>query len=175
MPHDQLIKDLLRTFFREFVELFYPDVAARLDFGRVTFLDKETFTDLPEGSRREADLVAQVYTHDGEPEIVLLHIELQKQRRGTFPYRMFEYYALLRLRHKLPVFPVVAYLTPGAGGLVRETYNEDLFGDDILTFRYRAIGLPDLSADDYVASENPLAPALSALMRAGIMDAVTRK
>ncbi len=59
MAQDQLFKDLLRTFFREFLELFFPDVAARLDFSRVRFLDKEAFTDLPDGSRREADLVAQ--------------------------------------------------------------------------------------------------------------------
>jgi hypothetical protein len=59
----------LRAFFREFLELFFPEVAARLDFTRVTFLDKEVFTDVPEGSRRELDLVAQVYTQDGAPEV----------------------------------------------------------------------------------------------------------
>jgi hypothetical protein len=52
----------LRAFFREFLELFFPEVAARLDFARVVFLDKEVFTDVPEGSRRELDLVAQAYT-----------------------------------------------------------------------------------------------------------------
>ena len=128
MPQDQLFKELLRAFLREFLELFYPDVAARLDFGRVTFLDKETFTDLPEGSRREADLVAQVYTHEGEPEILLVHVEVQTQRRSAFPYRMFEYYGLLRFRHRVPVFPLAVYLASGAGGMVGETYRETLFG-----------------------------------------------
>lgn len=180
MANDQLIKDLLRAFFREFLELFYPDVAARLDFTQTTFLDKEMFTDLPQGSRREADLVAQVTTLDGEPEIILIHVEVQTQRRGEFPYRMFEYYALLWLRHKRPIFPLVVYLAPSAraredGGLVTETYAASLFGEDILTFRYRALGLPDLPADEYVAGENPLAPALSALMRTGRMGRVLRK
>jgi hypothetical protein len=69
-PHDQLFKELLRVFFREFLELFFPEVAARLDFARVVFLDKEVFTDVPEGSRRELDLVAQVYTQDGTPELI---------------------------------------------------------------------------------------------------------
>ena len=62
MSHDQLFKELLQAFFREFMELFYLDVAARLDFSRVSFLDKETFTDFPQGDQREADIVAQVYT-----------------------------------------------------------------------------------------------------------------
>lgn len=165
---DQTFKDLLQAFFREFVELFYPAVAARLDFGRVDFLDKETFTDVPEGSRREADLVARVHTHDGQPELLLFHVEVQTQRRGEFGFRMWEYYALLRLRHKLPVFPVVVYLAAGAGGVTQEHYTESLFGQEILRFCYQAVGLPDLNGADYEArDDNPLAPALSVLMRPG--------
>ena len=166
MAHDQLFKELLRAFFREFVELFFPDVAEHLDFARVTFLDREMFTDLPEGSVREPDLVAQTFTRDGTPELVLLHVEVQSERRADVRYRVFEYYALLRLRFKLPVFPVVLYLAPGTGGSTQETYTESLFGRDILTFHYGAVGVPDLDADDYLERDNPLASALTALMKA---------
>jgi hypothetical protein len=165
LSHDQVFKELLRAFFREFLELFFPEVAARLDFDRVTFLDREMFTDLPEGSVREPDLVAQTTTLSGEPELILLHVEVQAQREREFPYRMYEYYALLRLRFKLPVFPIVLYLAPGSGGLTEETYHEALFGRNILTFHYATVGLPDLSADDYRERDNPLGPALSALMQ----------
>lgn len=175
MPHDQLFKETLRAFFREFLELFFPEIAARLDYQNVTFLDKEVFTDLPEGSRREPDLVARVTTLDGQPELILLHIEVQRHRDRDFPYRMFEYYALLRLRYKIPVFPTVIYLTPGAGGLTQETYTEQLFGSAILTFRYAVVGLPDLSADDYRALENPLGPALSALMKPSRLGRILQK
>jgi hypothetical protein len=150
-------------------------VAARLDFSRVTFLDKEMFTDVPEGSQRELDLVAEVYTLDGEPELVYLHLEVEAERRRTFPHRMFEYYALLRLRRKSPVFPVVVYLSPGAGGLTQETYTETLFGREILTFRYECVGLPDLSADDYLEVNNPLAPGLSALMKTSQLGRTLQK
>jgi hypothetical protein len=170
-----LFKELLRAFFREFLELFFPEVAARLDFARVMFLDKEVFTDVPEGSRRELDLVAQVYTQDGAPELILLHIEVQAQREREFPYRMFEYYALLRLRYKVPVFPVVVYLVAGTGGLSEMAYEERLFGRAILTFRFQAVGLPDLSSDDYRAVDNPLAPALSALMQPGSLGRTLQK
>ena len=47
--HDQLFKELLTTFFVEFVELFLPEVHAFLDPGSITFLDKEVFTDLTSG------------------------------------------------------------------------------------------------------------------------------
>ena len=165
MDHDQLFKELLRAFFREFMELFFPGVAARLDFDRVTFLDKETFTDLPQGRQREADVVAQVYTFDGRPEIILTHIEVESRRRAVLPERMHEYYKLLSLRHRVPIYPIVVYLAAGAGGLTAEQHEERVFGEQIALFTYRAVGLPDLLADDYQEIENPLGPALSALMK----------
>jgi hypothetical protein len=165
MSHDQLFKDLLRNFFREFMETFFPDVAARLDFNRITFLDKEVFTDLPEGEQRDADLVAQAYTLDGELEFVLIHIEVQAWRRGTFPARMHAYYMMLFLRHRVPVLPIAIFLSPGAGGLTEEHHYERVFDRQVVHFTYPAVGLPDMEADDYLLLNSPLACALSALMR----------
>ena len=62
------------------------------------------------------------------------------------------------------VFPVVVYLVAGMGGLNEVDYEERLFGQAILTFRFQAVSLPDLLSADYRAVDNPLAPALSALM-----------
>lgn len=81
--------------------LFYPEIASRLDFSRVTFLDKETFTDIPEGKQRESDLVVEVYALDGQVEIILVHIEIEFEWGSDFPGRMFDYYTLLRLRYRL--------------------------------------------------------------------------
>ena len=50
----------MRAFLREFLELFFPQIAARLDLNNITFPDKELFTDVPEGSVRCADTVALV-------------------------------------------------------------------------------------------------------------------
>ncbi len=131
----------------------------------MTFLDKELFTDLPEGSQREPDVVAQVYTLEGEPELILLHVEIQSKRDREFSYWMYEYYALLWLRVKIPIFPVALYLSPGAGGLTEEVYKASLFEKDILTFNYSVVGLPDLLADDYLTSGNPLGASLSSMMK----------
>ena len=143
----------------------FPHVAARLNFDRVTFLDKETFTDLPQGRQREADVVAQVYTLEGQPEIILTHIEVEARRRSELPERMHEYYMLLRLRHRVPIYPIVVYLAPGSGGLAAEQHEERVFDEQVDLFTYRAVGVPDLLADDYQETENPLGPALSALMK----------
>ena len=55
MDHDKLFKQLLTTFFVEFVELFMPEVNAYLARETIQFVDKEIFTDLTAGERHEVD------------------------------------------------------------------------------------------------------------------------
>ena len=160
MGHDQLWKEVIWTFFEPFIRLFFPEVASALDFSTARLVEGEVFTDLPEGNRREPDIVVQVNRTDGEPEIILVHVEVQSERRENVPFRIWEYYSLLRLRKKLPVFPIVVFLTPSAGGLVSESYREELFGKRILAFAYEAVGLPDLPAEAYVDQDDLLAVAL---------------
>ena len=146
--HDQLFKTLLEKFFREFLELFFPAVAERLDFGTLAFLDKELFADLPQGPTREVDVVGRLETHEGEPEFVLVHVEVQSRPEKDFARRMFEYSALLWLRHRVPIFPVVLYLQ-GGEGLTDEEFQLSLFGRELFRFRYASVGLARLRAEEY--------------------------
>jgi hypothetical protein len=52
VAYDALFKELLRTFFQEFMERFFPDEATRLDFSQVTFLEQEIATDVGSGHQR---------------------------------------------------------------------------------------------------------------------------
>lgn len=174
MGHDQLFKDFLREFLREFLELFYPDVAGQLNFATVRFLDKEFFADFPEGDLREADLVVHVESLAGRPELVLIHLEVQANRESNFEARMFQYYALLWLRHRLPIFPIAVYIAGARAGLTQEEYGVTLFGRDILSYRYECVGFEKLSAGEYAAKGNAVAAALAALMdRSGADEPLT--
>lgn len=175
MPHDQLWKQLLWAFFRDFMVLFFEDVARELDFDTAELLDKEHFTDLPTGKRRELDLVVKVHTRDGTPELILVHVEVQRRRTAGMSERMWEYYSMLRLRHRVPVFPVVVYLSPGAGGLRQETVEDLLFGRVVHRFSYAVVGLPDLPAERFLETPSALGPALSALMRSSGLTRVEHK
>ena len=62
MAHDQRFKEFLR----DFLGLFFPEIEARLDFSALRFLDTESFTGFPEGSSREADILAEVRPLVGE-------------------------------------------------------------------------------------------------------------
>ena len=162
MRHDQLFKAVLQNCFRDFIRLFYPDVAERLDFESVRFLEKELFTDFPAGSRREADVVAEVKTREGDAELVLIHVEVQSRTERDFGRRMFRYYAALTLRYAVPVFPIVVYLQ-GGSGLCEEEYRALLFGREVLRFGYQSVGLARLDPEEYLWV-SPLGAALAALM-----------
>lgn len=59
MDHDRLFKQLLTTFFVEFIELFLPELNAYLARDTIQFIDKEIFADLTGGERHEVDLLVK--------------------------------------------------------------------------------------------------------------------
>ncbi len=166
MGHDQLFKEILRGFFREFLELFFPDVAGRLDFDSLGFPNREVFTAFPEGQRREPDVVAELRTRSGEPEIVVVHVEVQADVRGDLGRRMLEYYSLLKAQFDAPVFPILLLLQGGQEGADTAEYRHEVFEREVLRFRYARIALARLSAREYVEA-SPLGAALAALMGRG--------
>jgi hypothetical protein len=166
--HDQLMKQALRERFADFLRLFDPDTAAGLDLDAgVTFRDTETFTDLPQGALLIPDIVAEVRTRDGVPKLVIVHVEVQREREEEdFPRRMWRYFISLTLREDESVIPVALLFYQTAEGVAYEVYEETLFGHTIVTFRYLQISLARLApqAYDYLHTGNILAIALASIM-----------
>jgi hypothetical protein len=73
IDHDRLFKELISTFFLEFLELFFPQVVKYLEPESITFRDKEVFTDVTRGERYETDLLAEVQFW-GEDSYFLIHL-----------------------------------------------------------------------------------------------------
>jgi hypothetical protein len=44
--HDEAFKKLLQTFFREFIELFFPELDRELDYSHTRFLMQELLVDI---------------------------------------------------------------------------------------------------------------------------------
>ena len=176
--HDQRFKSLLKAFFAEFFQVFFPNWADRFDFSRVDWLEQEVFTDPPRGERRSLDLVARLPLHPGVPPpasdlaepadcwLTLIHIEIES-RDTVAPLRprMFSYYEQLRRRHGLPVLPIALYLRVGLDGIGWDVYEETYWEHRLLSFTYAYVGLPGLDGETYVAGEHLLGVALTALMR----------
>lgn len=164
LDHDQLFKRLIETFFEPIMRLLFPEAAARLRFDEVEFLHQEYFTDHPTGKKQVMDVVARVGTLGEGPELILILGEIEYDRRSDFLTEMFDRFTLLRHRQKLPVFPIALYLTSPAHGRTVEEYNETVLGLRVLDFRFACVALPDLNGVAYREQENPVAPALAALM-----------
>lgn len=59
IDHDRLFKELISTFFIEFLELFLPLVARDIDRDSIQFLPQEVFTDVTSGDKKEIDLLVK--------------------------------------------------------------------------------------------------------------------
>src|ERR687885_1969706 len=71
----------------------------------------------------------------------------------------------LRQRENKPVIPIALVFYAGRGGIARDEYEEAVFGESILTFRYLQVSLPLLRAEDYVQAEQVLGAGLASVMR----------
>ncbi len=162
--HDRLFKELITTFFGEFVELFLPEVSENLDRDSITFLDKEVFTDVTAGEPREADLVVQARLR-GEEAFFLIHVEHQAAPQAEFGKRMFRYFARLHEKHNVPIYPVVIFSYDAPYRAEPDRFQVKLQDHLILDFRYHAIQLNRLSWRDYVRHSNPVASALMSKMK----------
>jgi hypothetical protein len=172
--HDLVLKTVFRRFFGDLVEIVEPGFAARVDLTSVEFLETETFSDFPEGTRRQADLVARLTSRDGEGRIVLVQTEIEGRFRSAMDERGFYYYLYLRGKYRLPVLLVVVFLQGGRVGLTMRQFVDRAEGVEVCRFRYVAFFPGQNRAEDFVERPQPLAPALAALMKSD-WDRVQRR
>ncbi len=169
MDHDRIFKELLTTFFVEFVELFLPDMYAYLDPASLEFLDKEVFTDVTAGEKHEVDLVVKARFR-GEEAFFLVHVENQASAQSEFPKRMFTYFARLHEKYALPVYPVVLFSYETPQRAEPRQYRVEFPGKTVLHFEYTVIQLNRLSWRKFASQPNPVASALMARMKIAPRD-----
>jgi hypothetical protein len=165
--HDQRFKTLLREFLPDFLRLFFPDCAAFFDLDNIEWLEQEKFVDPPHGDVLFVDLVASlVLRSEAANTLAMIHIEVESRDAvATMPRRMFDYFKFLRRDSDRPVLPIAVYLRVGREGIGVEMYTEEIAGLRVVCFQYLYVGLPGLSAEEYVRGSNWLGVALAALMR----------
>lgn len=163
IDHDALFKRLLTSFFREFLELFAPDLAAALDPEPLVFLDKESFSDLLDPDRREADLVVQARLRD-QPATLLIHLEHQAQADAALDRRMFRYFGRFYDRYDLPVYPIALCSYPRPRTAAADRHCIRILTHTVLDFQYQVLQLNQLEWRDFLQTTNPVAIALMARM-----------
>ena len=147
--HDRLFKELLYRFLPDFLWIFFPNEAERLNFATLRFLDKELIINFAGQELRITDIVAEIETWEGVAETIICHVEIEGRDKYSLPRRMSEYYVLLRMFRQKLVLPLALVLLPNAGGLGWQSYQEGIFGHQVLHFRYGQVGIRDLSSQTY--------------------------
>ena len=167
--HDRLFKELISTFFLEFLDLFLPEVRAYVEAGSIEFLDKEIFIDVTAGERLEPDLVAKV-KFKGRSAFFIVHVESQAQAQKIFPRRFFRYFARLHDRHNLPVYPIVVFSFDSPRTPQPDVYRVEFPNKIVNEFRYDVIQLNRLHWRDFVRRRNPIAAALMTKLNVAATD-----
>ena len=163
IDHDRLFKELLTTFFVEFLELFLPEVLTYLEQDSIEFLDKEVFTDVTAGERYEADLIVKA-KFLGQDSCFLIHVENQSSKQASFDKRMFRYFSRLYEKFDIPVYPIVL-LSYDSPKTPETNIHQVAFPHKvILQFNYDVIQLNQLNWRDFLRQKNPVATALMAKM-----------
>lgn len=162
--HDRLFKELLSTFFIEFLELFIPDLARTIEPDSIRFLQQEYFADLTSGEEKIIDLLVEVRQAGGEMAF-LVHLEAQASSESNFARRIFFYFARLYQKYLQRVYPIVVFSFD-------KPYREELHQHQVefptlkvLEFNFAAIQLNQLNWRDYLNQPNPVAAALMSKMQ----------
>jgi predicted transposase YdaD len=167
IDHDQIFKTLLKEFFAEFMQLFLPEIARKIDFSKIEFLEKEFFTDINDGRKKLLDLVIKVQLVNGTEEYILIHTEFESKKPSTleFPKRMFKYFCQLFLRFGKPVIPIVIFTDDHRWRTeFPDSYSIEFNNKCYLKYYYHSIKLKHYNWRKFLDSNNPLAYALMAKM-----------
>jgi predicted transposase YdaD len=169
IDHDQRFKELISTFFIEFLELFLPELAGAIEPDSVTFREQEYFVDLVDGEKKIIDLLAEVKLA-GEDATILIHIEPQSTDRPIFPQRMFFYFSRLHQKHLKRIYPIAIFSYDQPLETGKTQYKVEFPSLKVLEFNFTAIQLNRLNWRDFIDRPNPVAAALMAKMAIAVKD-----
>lgn len=161
--HDRLFKELISTFFIEFIELFLPEIASDIDKNSIQFLPEEVFTDVTAGEKKVIDLLVKV-KYKQQETFFLIHVEAQSYSQQDFVKRMFQYFARLYEKYNLPIYPVVIFSFDEPLRPEPKIHRVTFPNLEVLKFEFAAIQLNRISWRDYLTQQNPVAAALMAKM-----------
>jgi len=156
--HDQLFKELIHTFFAEFLELFFPEVHKYIDFSAIRPLSEEVFTDLLGGESRRADIVIEAKLK-GEETILIIHVEPQSYYQTNFHERMYLYFSLLYNKYRKPILPIAVF-TYDKNYNEKNEFTMSFPFFHVLSFQFLTLTLRKLRWRDFIYSNNPVATAL---------------
>lgn len=167
--YDSPWKEILSAYFPDFMEFFFPDAYAGIDWSRgYNFLDKELRQVAREAKLglKLADKLVRVWHKEGKEVWVLVHVEIQGEAQQGFAKRMYVYNYRIFDRHDRPVMSC-AVLTDDQATWRPGRFAYDLWGCEV-SFRFPTAKILDYAScwEDLEKSRNPFALTVMAHVKA---------
>jgi predicted transposase/invertase (TIGR01784 family) len=158
--HDTPWKKILRNYFPQAIQFFFPELAALIDWQRPPqFLDKEFEAIAPNADQgnRYVDKLVRVWLLDGRQEWLLIHLEVQGRKEKGFPLRMLTY--AIRIFDRYGVLATSLAILCDTNATWRPTGCEVAAPLTQLDFNFGMVKLLDYKSDEVALaqSENPFA------------------
>jgi len=156
-------KEVIRLCVKEYFYLFFPNLACKMDFDSVQFLDKELIA-LFGGEHRITDALILINIKvDQSYQAIMIHWEQQSNRKTMFEESMFHSFCGIYFQFRKLVFPIAMFTDSATEWRkpVPETYQLQLMDYPINEYHYNIVRLKCYESDQFeeMAKENPLAYA----------------
>jgi Skp family chaperone for outer membrane proteins len=154
-------KETIRLHLKEYFELFFPDLAKRMDFDTAEFKDKELialFGDQDQFKYTDALILIKIKLDDGE-DWILIHWEHMGYKPSVFEERMLHYFSGIYFQYRKIILPIVMFTDPAKWRKpVSNTYKMELPDYPIVDFHYNIIKLKNYTPESLIqkAPSNPL-------------------
>ncbi|GAB6463702.1 hypothetical protein bcgnr5390_12810 [Bacillus luti] len=167
--HDILFKELIITFFKEYLELTQPTVAKRIDFNHISVLEDHMGFWNAAGKNQdiaELDTVIQVHRKKTRKKLIF-YIESHSQKCENLPWHILCGFSSYLDCPDSNAIPQSICLNSAHSNIYNEHHSSQLqkrFGTE-LHFRYEKIDLTSLNLDEHKNSNNPFSIACLPFMQ----------
>lgn len=179
VDRDRLFKDLLKNFFLEFVDLFFPKIAVAIDPKSIRFLEEESPTTKEQGEQEphaqqqaaaaSSNVLVQVRLR-GQESCFWVHLENSSDTNIKLERRVFHTFARLDAKYNLPIYPIILQSSDSSQRLETNGYRVEFVDRRVLDFSFVAIQLHRLNWRDFLQRRNPVAAALMPTMNVQTFD-----
>ena len=174
VDRDRLFRDLLKHFFLEFVDLFFPKIAVAIDPKSIRFLEEEE-SQKPKEQREQkhtsasSNMLVQVQLR-GQESCFWVHLDSSSDAEIKLERRVFHTFAHLDAKYNLPIYPIILQSSEASQRFETNGYRVEFIDRKVLDFSFVAIQLHRLNWRDFLQRRNPVAAALISTMNIQTSD-----
>ncbi len=165
IEHDRLFKELISTFFVEFIDLFFPKTAVAIDSKKIEFIDQGKETE----GQHNSTLLVKTRLRMREA-CFWISIESQGQPDIAFNRRIFHQYAKLDAIYNLPIYPIILFPIDPQERPEPNYYRVEFVDRKVMDFNFLTVQMSRLNWRDFLKRRNPVAAALMTTMNVKTSD-----